>query len=141
MLKKSLDIIITEDDPDDRLLIFEALKENQWPGQITFAEDGELLLQELKTRKAKSNLPALIFLDLNMPRMDGRQALEQIKGDKELKHIPIIVLTTSNAHEDILFSYQSGSNTYFTKPSKFSELSAIIQSVKGYWSRQSTQLL
>ena len=141
MLKKKLDIIITEDDPDDRLLISEALKENHWDGDVFFAEDGEALLEELQKRKAKSKLPALIFLDLNMPKMDGRQALEKIKGDQKLKHIPVIVLTTSNAYDDILFSYQSGSNTYFTKPSQYSDLLAIIKSVKTYWTKESIQLL
>lgn len=141
MLKRKLDIIITEDDPDDRLLMSEALKENHWHGEVTFAEDGELLLEELERRKIDSKLPSLIFLDLNMPKIDGRQAIERIKRDEKLKHIPIIVLTTSNAYDDILFSYQSGSNAYFTKPAQYPELLAIIKSVKSYWSKKSIHLL
>lgn len=141
MKTKNLNIIITEDDPDDRLLILEALKENDWTGDITFAEDGEYLMQELHKRKKNKNFPVLILLDLNMPRKDGRQALEEIKNDKELKHIPVLILTTSNSKDDILCSYQSGSNTYFTKPSKFSELSEIIRNIKDYWSEKATQLL
>lgn len=141
MLKKNLDIIITEDDPDDRMLIFDALKENNWPGKIAFAENGEYLLSELENRKLGKKLPGLIFLDLNMPRMDGRQALVHIRRDQDLKHIPVIVLSTSNLRDDILFSYQSGSNTFFTKPSNFTELSAMIDSVKTYWSKKTTQLV
>lgn len=141
MLKKNLDIIITEDDPDDKLLIFEALKESHWPGNITFAENGESLLHELENRKLENTLPSLIFLDLNMPRMDGREALTHIRRDKELKHIPVIVLSTSNLYDDILFSYQSGSNTYFTKPSNYTELCAMIDAVKIYWSKKTTKLV
>lgn len=141
MTKKNLDIIVTEDDPDDRMLIADALRENNWPGAITFVEDGELLLDELKRRKEYKKLPALIFLDLNMPRMDGRQALNYIKSDNEIKHIPVIVMTTSSSMDDVLYSYKAGSNTFFTKPSNYPELSAIIRSVKTYWSKKSIKLI
>lgn len=141
MKTNNLNIIVADDDPDDRMLILEALKENQWMGDISFAEDGEYLMQELYKRKKNYKLPCLIFLDLNMPRKDGRQALEEIKNDSELKHIPVIVLSTSDSQDDVLKSYISGSNTFFTKPSKFSELSETIASIKSYWSAKASRIV
>src|SRR5690606_8613955 len=141
MKTNNLNIIIADDDPDDRMLILEALKENSWFGNICFAEDGEYLMQELYARKKNRDLPCLILLDLNMPRKDGRQALEEIKNDQDLKHIPVIILSTSDSQEEILKSYKSGINTFFTKPSRYSELSETIACIKSYWSARASRLV
>lgn len=128
---KITSIIIAEDDADDRLLIEDALNENNIPSDnLHFVSDGEELLKCLKAGVKK---PSMIFLDLNMPRKDGRQALQEIKQDESLKHIPVIVFSTSNSDDDIRTSYKNGVNTYFTKPSKYTELLEIIATVKSYW--------
>ncbi|UII30298.1 response regulator [Fulvivirga ulvae] len=128
---KITSIIIAEDDSDDRLLIEDALNENNIPSEkLIFVSDGEELMDRLKD---KANQPAMVFLDLNMPKKDGRQALKEIKQDEKLKHIPIIVFSTSSSEEDIRTSYKNGVNTYFTKPSKYSDMLEIIAAVKAYW--------
>ena len=128
---KITSIVIAEDDADDRLLIEDALNENDIASSnLVFVRDGEELLQALQ-KNSKS--PSLVFLDLNMPRKDGRQALKEIKQNKELKHIPVIVFSTSSSVDDIRTSYQNGVNTYFTKPAKYTELVEIIATVKAYW--------
>lgn len=128
---KITSIIIAEDDADDRLLIEDALNENNISSSnLIFVRDGEELLQALQENLQN---PSLVFLDLNMPRKDGRQALKEIKQNKELKHIPVIVFSTSSSSDDIKTSYQNGVNTYFTKPSKYTELVEIIATVKAYW--------
>ncbi len=124
-------IIIAEDDADDRLLIEDALNENNISSEdLMFVDDGEALIETLD---GNTNSPCMVFLDLNMPKKDGRQALKEIKEDKRLKHIPVIVFSTSNSLDDIKTSYQNGVNTYFTKPSKYSDLVEILKTVKSYW--------
>ncbi len=133
-----LSIIIAEDDADDRLLIQDALHENQIEKrQIIFAEDGEELLHLLK---GNDYHPHIIFLDLNMPRKDGRQALKEIKSDENLKHIPVIIFTTSSSDEDIFNCYHEGSNTYFTKPARFQELVEIVKVIKSYWMEKASYI-
>lgn len=124
-------IIIAEDDADDRLLIEDALNENNIDSKdLMFVDDGEALIEVLDSN---TNSPCMVFLDLNMPKKDGRQALKEIKEDKRFKHIPVIVFSTSNSVDDIKTSYQNGVNTYFTKPSKYSDLVEILRTVKSYW--------
>lgn len=124
-------IIIAEDDADDRLLIEDALNENNISSEdLMFVDDGEALIETLDANTAS---PCMVFLDLNMPKKDGRQALKEIKEDKRFKHIPVIVFSTSNSVDDIKTSYQNGVNTYFTKPSKYSDLVEILGTVKSYW--------
>lgn len=128
---KITSIIIAEDDSDDRLLIEDALNENNIPSEnLHFVSDGEELIKCLKN---DINQPVMVFLDLNMPKKDGRQALQEIKQDEKLKHIPIIVFSTSNSEDDIRTSYRNGVNTYFTKPAKYTDLLEIIAAVKAYW--------
>jgi len=133
-LMKKIDIktiVIAEDDQDDRLLIEEALNENHISSNdLIFVNDGEELLKLLQENV---DSPSMVFLDLNMPRKDGREALREIKQNEKLKHIPVIVFSTSNDHRDVITSYKNGVNTYFTKPSKYSDLLEIIKSVKSYW--------
>lgn len=130
MLKIS-SIIIAEDDADDRLLVEDALNENNISSSnLIFVNDGEELLHQLLNDPVS---PTMVFLDLNMPKKDGRQALREIKQHPDLKHIPIIVFSTSSSADDIRTSYKNGVNTYFTKPSKYTELVEIIATVKAYW--------
>jgi CheY-like chemotaxis protein len=129
---------MAEDDPDDRLLSREALDEAKLPHELRFVEDGEELLEYLShTGKYKSGAnaprPAVILLDLNMPKKDGREALVIIKSSPELRRIPVIVLTTSKAEEDIFRSYNLGVSGYITKPSALNELVEIMETLGKYW--------
>ena len=96
-----------------------------------FVNNGEQLLDYL--RRADASLPALILLDLNMPRIDGREALREIKADPHLRHIPIVALTTSRAEEDIQRAYDLGVNSYIIKPAGYPELVAMLQMLSDYW--------
>ncbi len=134
----SIVILMAEDDPDDRLLSMEALEEAHLVNELYFVEDGEELLDYLNRRgkyqdEKQSPRPGLILLDLNMPRKDGREALEEIKADANLRTIPIVVLTTSKAEEDILRSYDLGVSGYITKPVSFDDLIGVMKTLGKYW--------
>jgi CheY-like chemotaxis protein len=131
-------ILLAEDDPDDRLLTRRALKKSRLANTIQAVEDGEELMDYLHREGEYSDpddspRPGLILLDLNMPRMDGREALKQIKSDPELRRIPVIVLTTSEAEHDILQSYDLGVNAFVTKPVTFDGLADAIQALGNFW--------
>jgi CheY-like chemotaxis protein len=131
-------ILLAEDDPDDRLLTIRALKKNRLANAIQIVEDGEELMDYLYRRGAyadseKTPRPGLILLDLNMPRMDGREALQAIKADPELRRIPVVVLTTSQAEVDILQSYDLGVNAFVTKPVTFDGLATAIKVLGDFW--------
>lgn len=121
-------VLIADDDPDDRLLITEAFAERYRECRLEFAKDGVELIQLLASRE-----PDLILLDLNMPLMDGRQALEKIKGNPGLRRIPTVILTTSDDDEDIDFCYRAGANSYIVKPSSYSNLLTIVSVLRSYW--------
>jgi len=126
-------VLIAEDDPDDRMLAEEAAREGKLAGTLDFVEDGERLLDRLRGAGGSAQLPGLILLDLNMPRMDGREALRAIKGDPMLRRIPVVVLTTSSAEEDILGSYDLGVNSFVIKPASFEHLVGVMRSIWHYW--------
>ncbi len=131
-------IHMCDDDPDDRLLIKEALQEAKVPNEIDYTEDGEQLLRYLRREGEFENLkdqpmPGLILLDLNMPKKDGRETLIEIKKDNKLKHIPVVILTTSRADEDILKSYEMGVNSFISKPVTFGNLVVAVKAVTDYW--------
>ena len=131
-------ILIADDDPDDRELTRDALQECRLANDVNFVEDGEELLDYLHRRgkhagRAGDPLPGLILLDLNMPRKDGREALKEIKAQPEFRRIPIVVLTTSKADEDILRTYDLGVNSYVTKPVTFDSLVDTIKIIGRYW--------
>lgn len=130
-------ILIAEDDDDDYFLTGQALKEARIAADLRRVCDGEELLDYLRRRKRFSSnaapLPSLILLDLNMPRMDGREALREIKGDPRLRHLPIVVLTTSKAEEDVVRSYELGVNSFITKPLTFQALVEAIKVLGRYW--------
>ncbi len=136
--KGKITILVADDDPDDRLMIRDALEENRLANDLHFVEDGEELMQFLRRQgKFESdrawNLPGLVLLDLNMPKMDGREALKEIKSDPKLRGIPVVVLTTSKAEEDIFRTYNLGVNSFITKPVSFESLVQIVRELGRYW--------
>ena len=115
---RPIDVLLIEDDPGDQLITREAFEHNKIRNKLHIAHDGEEGLDFLYQRGAHKDAPRpdLVLLDLNLPKYDGRQLLERIKSDPELTHIPVVVLTTSSAEEDILRSYKLHANAYVTKP-------------------------
>lgn len=136
--EKPITILLADDDEDDRMLGREALEESKLANDLHMVEDGEELLDYLYRRgrysdPATSPRPGLILLDLNMPRKDGREALKEIKADPELRQIPVVVLTTSKAEEDIFRTYDLGVNSFITKPVSFEGLVNVMKSLAHYW--------
>ena len=131
-------IVLADDEADDRQLTHDAFMENRLANEFHAVEDGEELMDYLLRRGKYESLngdplPGLILLDLNMPRKDGREALKEIKLHPDLRRIPIVVLTTSKAEEDILRSYDLGVNSYVTKPVTFKSLVELIKVLGRYW--------
>jgi CheY-like chemotaxis protein len=131
-------ILMADDDADDRRLTRDALEESRLANDLRFVENGEELLDYLRHQGKFANLetyprPGLILLDLNMPRKDGRTALKEMKADPDLRQIPVTVLTTSKADEDIFRSYDLGVNSYIVKPVTFEALVDILQTLEKYW--------
>jgi len=136
--KKRIDILIADDDADDRMMTQEALEESYLLNSLRFVVDGVELMHYLRregkyTDPASSPTPGLILLDLNMPKKDGREALQEIKSDPKLRSIPVIILTTSKTEEDILRSYNLGVNCFITKPVTFTGLLDVTRSIGQYW--------
>jgi two-component system response regulator len=131
-------ILMADDDADDRMLTRDALEESRVLNELRFVEDGEELMEYL-TRQGKfanpedSPRPGLILLDLNMPKKDGREALKEIKSDPNLRRIPIVIMTTSKAEEDIFRSYDSGASSFITKPVTFDRLVELMRTLGEYW--------
>ena len=136
-MNASFTILLADDDPDDRLMTREALEEAHVSNPLHTVEDGEELLDYLFARNKFAAdpppRPGLILLDLNMPRVDGREALAVIKGDESLRRIPVVVLTTSRAEEDIFRTYDLGVNSFITKPVSFDRLVEVMSSLGNYW--------
>lgn len=131
-------ILLAEDDPDDRMLAKEALAESRLANDLRTVTDGVELLEYLRhegkwTDPASAPRPGLILLDLNMPRMDGREALREIRADPDLRRIPVVVLTTSKAEEDVLRTYDLGVNSFISKPVTFEGLVEVMGTVGRYW--------
>lgn len=131
-------ILMAEDDADDRLLVKDAFQESHVANDLFFVKDGVELLDFLRHQGTFSDRrqfpsPDLILLDLNMPRKDGREALQEIKADPALKRIPVVVLTTSKAEEDIVRSYDIGAASYITKPVTFEAVVRITNGLGEYW--------
>ncbi|GAB3337279.1 response regulator [Larkinella ripae] len=128
---------MADDDEDDRFLTREAFRQQFPVTEMSIVEDGEELMEFLRRtgryERSEHQLPELILLDLNMPRKDGREALQEIKTDQELRHIPVVVLTTSDAGIDIENSYTWGANSFITKPASFKKLMDITQTIGEYW--------
>ncbi|MFD2512492.1 response regulator [Pontibacter locisalis] len=136
--KRSIVILIADDDAEDRMLVKDALEESRLKNSIQFVENGEELMDYLHRRgkfsdEQKYPTPGLILLDLNMPKKDGREALREIKADERLRLIPVVVLTTSKAEEDILRTYDLGVSSFITKPVTFSSLVDVMKTLSKYW--------
>jgi len=136
--KKPLTILLADDDADDRMLARDAFEESRLRNNLEMVEDGEELMDYLRNLGKYSGdsakpQPSLILLDLNMPRKDGREALKEIKACPELRQIPIIILTTSKAEEDIIRTYDLGVNSFITKPVTFEALVDVLKTVGKYW--------
>lgn len=128
-------LLMADDDPDDRELAKEALAESRVKNEIRFVEDGEELMDFLYRRGVHEGAPkpGLILLDLNMPKKDGREALREIKADKDLKRIPVVILTTSRAEEDMLSGYDLGAASFISKPVTFASLVDLMKAISQYW--------
>ncbi|NQT92219.1 MAG: response regulator [Lentisphaerae bacterium] len=135
MTRQPIKILMAEDDLEDQMLVKEAFKRSRVANGMEFVEDGEQLIDYLHKRGAYENAhrPDLILLDLNMPKKDGREALAEIKADPDLRSIPVIVLTTSSADEDVIRSYDLGVSSYIEKPVTFEKLVTVVESLGRYW--------
>jgi two-component system response regulator len=136
--RRTVTILMADDDPDDRELTREAFVESRIANDLRFVEDGEELLDYLHRRgkytdPESSPRPGLILLDLNMPRMDGREALRAIKADPRFRPIRVVIMTTSKAEEDILRAYDLSAASYITKPVTFDGLIDVIKTLGKYW--------
>lgn len=131
-------ILMADDDEDDRLLARDALEESRVANDLHFVCDGVELLEYLRRQgqyvdPQSSPTPGVILLDLNMPRKNGREALEEIKADPALRRIPVIIMTTSQAEEDIVRSYDLGAASFITKPITFEGLVKVMTGLGTYW--------
>ncbi|HEV7951805.1 MAG TPA: response regulator [Candidatus Saccharimonadales bacterium] len=135
--KDPITILMADDDDDDYLLTKKALKESKLLNTLVRVKDGEELIDYLLARGQYADQevmrPGVILLDLNMPRMDGREALKVIKSEPSLSNIPVVVFTTSKAEEDIYRSYQLGGNSFITKPVTFENLITVMKTLGLYW--------
>jgi chemotaxis family two-component system response regulator Rcp1 len=132
---KPIEILLVEDNPGDVRLTKEAFKESKILNNLSVVEDGKEAMAFLRQEGGytRASRPDLILLDLNMPKMDGRQVLAEIKKDPKLKNIPVIILTTSKAEQDILKSYDLHANCYIVKPVDLWQFNTVVQTIKDFW--------
>ncbi|MBD0385671.1 MAG: response regulator [Nostoc sp. C3-bin3] len=135
--KTNVTILMADDDEDDGILVREALAESQLPIELYIVSNGEQLMDYLYHRGGYANnsipYPDLILLDLNMPRIGGLEALKEIKTDPQLRRIPVVILSTSRREEDIYNTYESGANSFITKPVTFASLVEVMRTLVKYW--------
>ena len=135
---RPITILYADDDPEDRMLLRDAWEESRLANELHCVEDGEELMDYLRRQGkyaalAGSPLPGMVLLDLNMPKKDGREALQEIKADPRLRLIPTVVLTTSKAEEDIFRAYDLGVNSFIVKPVTFQSLVELTLALSKYW--------
>ena len=132
---KLVEILLVEDSPGDVRLIVEASKENKLRNKLDVVEDGIEAMAFLRRegKYANASRPDLILLDLNLPRKDGRETLAEIKADENLRRIPVVILTTSKAEEDILKAYNLNANCYITKPIGLDQFIKVVKSIEDFW--------
>jgi len=132
---KPIEILLVEDSPSDAALTIEALKAGKVANRLNHVEDGVEAMSFLRQqgKYAKATRPDLIMLDLNLPKKDGREVLEELKNDPDLKLIPIIVLTTSRSDKDVLQSYEFNANCYITKPVDFEHFIDVVKTIEKFW--------
>lgn len=138
--ESSVVIVMADDDPDDFFIVGEVLRENGFKNDFRLCSDGEELMEYLLRRgrykdAEKNPMPGIILLDLNMPKIDGRQVLAEIKENQKLRYIPVIILTTSTDPLDIDFCYKTGANSYIEKPESFEMLSTVLTLAIKHWTR------
>lgn len=135
MTSKPIEILLVEDSPGDVRLTKEALSEAKVGNNLHVAVDGEKALRFVRRQGEYSEAPRpdVILLDLNLPRVDGREVLAELKADPDLKRIPVVVLTTSTAEEDILRAYDLAANCYITKPVDFEQFMRVVRSIEDFW--------
>ncbi len=133
--KKRLGILLVEDSPDDVDLMFEAVREADLDAHITAVSDGVEALMYLRRKGKYSDVsgPALVLLDLNLPKKDGREVLREMKADRWLRRIPVIVLSTSGAEGDVKYAYENHANCYICKPLDMDDFVRVVQAIKGFW--------
>jgi CheY-like chemotaxis protein len=134
-IMEPIDVLLVEDDPGDTLMIREAFEDNKVQNTLACVTDGVEAMQYLRRegRYADAPRPDLVLLDLNLPKMDGRDVLKQIKGDGDLATIPVVVLTTSQAEEDVLRSYRLHANAYVTKPVDFDRFIEVVRQIDEFF--------
>lgn len=132
---KAIDVLLVEDDPGDVLMTREAFKDNKLANRLSVVSDGVDAMAFLRKEDqyAGSPTPDLVLLDLNLPRMDGREVLAAMKSDPELRRIPVVVLTTSEAEEDVLRSYSLHANAYVTKPVDFQRFIEVVRQIDDFF--------
>ena len=135
---RKITLLVAEDDADDRLLMEKAFKRGMPNKELAYVEDGVQLMKYLKGEKPFDDReafpkPDLILLDLNMPKMDGRSALKEIKSSADLCKIPVVIFTTSQSQDDINYTYRTGGNSYIMKPTSFEELTRLGKELDNYW--------
>ena len=128
-----IEILLIEDNPADVRLTVEALKDAKVPNRLHVARDGVEAMRMLKGDTAAVPRPDLILLDLNLPRKNGREVLAEIKQDEALRHIPVVILTTSQADQDAVQSYRLGANAFITKPAEIDRFFEVIRSLEQFW--------
>ena len=132
---RPIEILLVEDSPSDAEFTSEALKEAKVRNHLSIVEDGVQAMEFLRRQGRYSNAPRpdLIMLDLNLPRKDGREVLAELKADDNLRMIPVVVLTTSRAEEDIIRAYKLHANCYITKPVDFQQFLSVVRSIESFW--------
>ncbi len=133
--RKEIDVLLVEDDPGDVLMTREAFEENKVANRLAVVSDGESAMAYLRKEGSFADAPTpdLVLLDLNLPRMDGREVLAAMKGDDALRSIPVVVLTTSEAEEDVLRSYALHANAYVTKPVDFERFIDVVRQIDDFF--------
>jgi chemotaxis family two-component system response regulator Rcp1 len=134
-LVKPIEILLVEDNPGDVELAREALENSKLHNRLHAVDDGEKAMAFLRRQGPYADVPRpdLILLDLNLPRKDGREVLAEVKGDADLKRIPVVILTTSRAEEDVLKSYNLHANCYITKPMNLDQFLHVVKSIQDFW--------
>ncbi len=132
---RPIEILMVEDNPGDVRLTIEALKEGKVRNNLTTVEDGEAAMKYLRRQGPYSKVPRpdLVLLDLNLPKKNGREVLAEIKDDPDLKRIPVVILTVSEAEQDIIKSYNLHANCYITKPVNLEQFIKVVRSIEDFW--------
>jgi chemotaxis family two-component system response regulator Rcp1 len=135
VIAPQVEILLVEDNPGDIRLIVEVLKDGKIPNHLSVVEDGEQALAYLHRKGVYQDaiVPDIILLDLNLPKINGNEVLAEIKKDPLLKHIPVIILTTSEAEQDILKAYDLHANCYITKPVNLEQFLTVVRSIEDFW--------